>query len=268
MTKGLPPKQEAPHFSAGRFTPEEWQEYNRKVAEIRLVANITLDIAEQRFSAMLANEHKAYVDEATRIATEMIERDRLSFKPTQPAKVKEEKPVVEMTVENKKILMQLGEIQRLKERERAITKRATGEPAYSPQEKDFETEEEEDENYARRRERQRRRPEAEKETEEEETGEETEEEIDYENEGEEEGVAPEDEENIPEEPEPDEEYQVPEFKEPEDNEMTLSGLETLNETGDREETKEEPEEPARPRQRPRIFPPIGQRKKPKEMPDL
>lgn len=55
-------------------TGQEWRYFN-KVEKTRRIIAITLDMAEQCFAKRIAEERKAFIDEATRIATEIIERE-------------------------------------------------------------------------------------------------------------------------------------------------------------------------------------------------
>jgi hypothetical protein len=132
---------------------EEWLEYNRKVAEIRQVANIALDKAEQQFKQRITEERKAFIDEATRIAIDIIEKEQR--KNPQPEKYTgngaddeddEEddeilftpsKQKIVLNEENIKILHQLAQIQARKKME---SQRNTGKPLHSPREEEFEEE--------------------------------------------------------------------------------------------------------------------------------
>lgn len=173
---------------------QEWQEYNRKVAEIRQVANITLDRAEQHLKQKMAKERQEIIDEATKIATDIIEKKLKDTKPETTETTEPEKPKVEgieMNEENIKIIKQIGEIQKQKRQKKNSKPKA-------------EAEEE---------------PEAE---------------------------AEEIEMGVEEEPQIDEELAEPQPDDPNDHE-------------DKIRKAMEP---------PKIFPPLGQSKKPKEMPEL
>lgn len=118
---------------------DEWQLKMEKSAEIRLAISMALERAEQDFQKRLTEERSAFVDEAEKIAMEIIEKelkkenkpataaitnndanDDLFAEDFVPQKNETEKPIikvpkkqhVEFNEENIKIIMQLAEIKK------------------------------------------------------------------------------------------------------------------------------------------------------------
>lgn len=104
------------------------QHWAVKVAEARQTISITLDKAEQFFRQRLAEEQKAFIDEATKIATDIIKKkleempekitsngellvETEEDKAEQPAE-KPQKRKIEMTEDNIRILQQVKEVQK------------------------------------------------------------------------------------------------------------------------------------------------------------